>query len=163
MKVTAQIHFPADPAATFAVLVDKGFQEEVCRATGSVDTDVSIDQSGGGATIRTSRELPTDDFPDFIKKFVGDTVHVVRVDTWGPAAADGARDGTITVDIKGAPVRLSGTITLRPQGAQTVEDVQGDLKAAVPLVGGKIEKAVAPSIRGAVAKEQEVGGRWLTH
>lgn len=162
MKVTAQIHFPADPAATFAVLVDKGFQEEVCRSTGAVATDVSIDQNGGGATIRTSRELPTDDFPDFIKKFVGDTVHVVRVDTWGPAAADGARDGTITVDIKGAPVRLSGTITLRPQGAQTVEDVQGDLKAAIPLVGGKIEKAVAPSIRGAVAKEQEVGARWLT-
>jgi hypothetical protein len=85
----------------------------------------------------------------------------VRVDTWGPAAADGARDGTIVVEIKGAPVRLTGTITLRPEGAGTVEDVQGDLKAAVPLVGGKIEKVVAPSIQGAVAKEQEVGLRWL--
>jgi hypothetical protein len=162
VKVTAQIRFAADPVATFAVLADKGFQEEVCRATGSVGTDVSIDQSGGGATIRTNRELPTADFPDFLKKFVGDTVHVVRVDTWGPAAADGARDGTITVEIKGAPVRLSGTITLRPDGAGTVEDVQGELKAGVPLVGGKIEKAVAPSIRGGVAKEEEVGARWLT-
>jgi hypothetical protein len=162
VKVTAQIRFAADPAATFAMLADKGFQEEVCQATGSVSTDVSIDQSAGGATIRTSRELPTEDFPDFLRKFVGDTVHVVRVDSWGAAAADGSRDGTITVEIKGAPVRLSGTITLRPDGAETVEDVQGDLKAAVPLVGGKIEKAVAPSIRGAVAKEQEVGARRLT-
>jgi hypothetical protein len=162
VKVTAQIRFAADPAATFAVLVDKAFQEEVCRATGSVGTEVSIDESAGGATIRTSRELPTADFPDFLRKFVGDTVHVVRVDSWGPAAADGARDGTITVEIKGAPVRLSGTITLRAQGGETVEDVQGDLKASVPLLGGKIEKAVAPSIRGAVGKEEEVGGRWLT-
>jgi hypothetical protein len=161
VKVTAQIRFAADPAATFAVLADQGFQEEVCRATGSVGTEVSVEQSADGATIRTSRELPTADFPDFVKKFVGDTVHVVRVDSWGPAAADGARDGTITVEIKGAPVRLTGTITLRADGAGTVEDVEGDLKASVPLVGGKIEKAVAPSIRGAVAKEQEVGARWL--
>jgi hypothetical protein len=161
VKVTAHIRFAADPARAFALLADEGFQEEVCRATGAVGSEVSVDQTGGGATIRTNSELPTDQFPDFLKKFVGDTVHVVRVDTWGPAAADGARDGTIVVEIKGAPVRLTGTITLRPEGAETVEDVQGDLKAAVPLVGGKIEKVVAPSIQGAVAKEQEVGLRWL--
>jgi hypothetical protein len=122
---------------------------------------VSVDESAGGATIRTTRVLPTEEFPDFVRKFVGDTVHVVRVDTWGPAAADGGRDGTIVVEIKGAPVRLAGTITLRPEGSATVQDVQSDLKASVPLVGGKIEKAVAPAIRGAVGKEEEVGARWL--
>ena len=161
MKVTAQIRFAADPAKTFAVLMDEDFQEEVCRSTGSVGTEVSVDQTGGGATIRTSRELPTDQFPDFIKKFVGDTVHVVRVDTWGPAAADGARDGTIVVEIKGAPVRLTGTITLRPQGAETIEDVDGDLKASVPLIGGKIEKAAAPAIREAIDIEGRTAQEWL--
>jgi hypothetical protein len=161
VKVTAQIRYAADPATTFAMLLDHGFQEEVCRATGAVSHEVSVDEAGGGATIRTSRELPTDDFPDFIKTFVGDTVHVVRVDQWAAAAADGSRDGTIVVEIKGAPVRLDGSITLRPDGPGTAESVQGDLKASVPLLGGKVERAVEPSIRSAVAKEEEVGGRWL--
>jgi len=111
--------------------------------------------------VRTTRELPTDDFPDFLRKFVGDTVRVVRVDQWAAAAADGSRDGTIVVEIKGAPVRLDGTITLRPGGPGSVESVHGDLKGSVSLIGGKVEKAVEPSIRAAVAKEEEVGGRWL--
>ena len=161
MKVTAQIEYASDPATTFAMLLDRGFQEEVCRATGAVNHEVSIDQVGDGATIRTTRELATNDFPDFIRTFVGDTVQVVRVDTWGPAAADGSRDGTIVVEIKGAPVRLDGTITMRPAGAGVVESVEGNLKASVPFIGGKVEKAVEPSIRSAVAVEERVGTRWL--
>ena len=161
MKVTAQIRYAADPATTFAMLLDPAFQEAVCRATGAVDHEVSVDEAAGGATIRTSRKLPTDDFPDFIKTFVGGTVHVARVDTWGPAAADGSRDGTIVVEIKGAPVRLEGTLSLRRDGASSVEDVRGDLKASVPLIGGRIEKAVEPTIRAAVAKEEQVAARWL--
>jgi Protein of unknown function (DUF2505) len=165
VNVTAQIRYAADPATAFAMLVDEGFQEQVCRATGSTGYEVAVDRSGAradaGATIRTTRELPTDQFPDFVQKFVGSTVHVERVDTWQAAAPDGSRDGTIVVEIKGAPVRLTGTLRLRAEGPATVEDVQGDLKAAVPLVGGRIEKAVEPPIRAAVATEEKVGARWL--
>jgi hypothetical protein len=161
VKVTAQIRYAADPATTFAMLLDPQFQEEVCRATGAVSQEVSVDPTPHGATIRTVRELPTADFPDFVRTFVGDTVHVVRVDTWGPAAVDGSRDGTIVVEIKGAPVRLDGTITMRPDGGGVVESVEGNLKASVPLLGGKVEKAVEPSIRSAVATEEKVGVRWL--
>jgi Protein of unknown function (DUF2505) len=161
VKVTAQIRYAADPATTFAMLLDHGFQEQVCRETGARAFDVSVEQAGDGGTVRTTRELPTDEFPDFVRTFVGDTVQVVRVDTWGAAAADGSRRGSIVVEIKGAPVRLEGSITLRPEGAATVEDVSGDLKASVPLVGGRIEKAVEPPIRAAVAKEEQVGARWL--
>jgi hypothetical protein len=161
VKVTAQIRYAADPATTFAMLLDRDFQEQVCRATGASGYQVAVEESGGGGTVRTDRQLPTDQFPDFVKTFVGDTVHVVRVDTWGPAAADGSRSGTIVVEIKGAPVRLQGTLSLRPDGGSSVEDVQGDLKASVPLLGGRIEKAVEPPIRSAVATEERVGARWL--
>jgi hypothetical protein len=161
VNVTAQIRYAADPATTFAMLLDRGFQEQVCRATGATGFEVDVEQLDDGGTVRTDRQLPTDQFPDFVKTFVGDIVHVVRVDTWGAAEADGSRAGTIVVEIKGAPVRLEGTLRLRPEGAATVEDVQGDLKASVPLIGGRIEKAVEPPIRSAVAKEEQVGARWL--
>jgi hypothetical protein len=161
VKVNAQIRYAADPATTFAMLLDRDFQEQVCRATGATGFDVAVQQAAGGGTVRTDRELPTDQFPDFVRTFVGDTVHVVRLDTWGPAAADGSRDGTLVVEIKGAPVRLEGTLSLRPDGASSVEDVRGDLKASVPLLGGRIEKAVEPPIRAAVATEERVAASWL--
>jgi hypothetical protein len=50
---------------------------------------------------------------------------------------------------------------MRPDGTGTVEDVDGDLKASVPFIGGKVEKAVGPPLRAAIAKEQEIGTRWL--
>lgn len=162
MKLTAQIRYAADPAAVFAMLTDPTFQAEVCQATGALSHSVDVQESDGGATVTTAREMPTDQFPDFVKRLVGDTVQVVRVDRWAAAAGDGGRAGTVVVEIKGAPVRLSGTLRLTGDGAATVEDVDGDLKASVPLMGGKIEKAVEPPLRAAVAKEGEIGARWLS-
>ncbi|GAA4357820.1 DUF2505 domain-containing protein [Angustibacter luteus] len=161
MKFLADIRYDAAPDDVFAMLTDPDFQRQVCEATGAIDHSVDVEQAGGGATITTTRTLPADDLPDFVRKFVGSTLKVMRVDHWGAAGADGAREGTVVVEIQGAPVRLSGTIALAPDGAGTAERVDGDLKASVPLVGGKIEKAAEPAIRAAIAKEQELGTGWL--
>lgn len=161
MQVTAQITYPAAPEAVFAMLTDEAFLTQVCEATGAVRHQVGVVREGAGATVTTRRELPTDQVPDFVKRFVGETLTVLRVDTWGPAAADGSRAGTLVVDIVGAPVRLTGTLALRADGAGTVEDVDGDLKASVPLVGGRIEKATEPAIRAGLRKEDRLGQAWL--
>jgi hypothetical protein len=39
--------------------------------------------------------------------------------------------------------------------------IEGELKASVPLVGGRIEKAAAPAVAGAFHGEGETGRRWL--
>ena len=46
-------------------------------------------------------------------------------------------------------------------GLGTRIDLDGDLKAKIPLLGGKIEKAAEGPILGAIEKEQEVGTAWL--
>lgn len=161
MQVTASIPYPADPEAVFAMLTDKAFLTQVCEATGAVRHEVSVTRDGDGASVTTRRELPTDQIPDFVKRFVGQTLTVVRVDHWQPAAPDGSRQGSIVVEIVGAPVRLSGTLTLRPDGTGTLEDVDGELKASVPLVGGKVEKAAEPAIRSGLRKEEKLGRAWL--
>lgn len=161
MKFTADIRYAAAPDAVFAMLVDPAFQDQVCAATGALEHSVDVQQAGGGATITTTRKLPADDLPDFVRTFVGDTLDVMRVDHWGPVGADGGREGTVVVEITGAPVRLSGTITMAADGSGTVERVDGDLKASIPLLGGKVEKAAEPAMRAAISKEQEIGTDWL--
>ncbi|WP_426566045.1 DUF2505 domain-containing protein [Angustibacter sp. McL0619] len=161
MKFTADIRYEAAPADVFAMLTTSDFQRQVCDATGAIDSSVDVEEAGGGATITTTRTLPADDLPDFVRRFVGSTLQVMRVDHWGAADATGARSGTVVVEIKGAPVRLTGTLALAADGSGTAERVDGDLKASIPLVGGKVEKAAEPAIRSAIAKEQEIGNEWL--
>lgn len=47
-------------------------------------------------------------------------------------------------------------------GADVVHRVEGDLRASVPLIGSKIEKAAEPAIKGAIRVEERTGRAWLT-
>ena len=162
MRLSAEIRYDADPATVFGMLTDADFQERKCAATGALDHEVEIDEyDDGSAAIRTSRTMPTDQVPDFVRTFVGQTLRVVQVDDWQPAAPDGSRDGTAVVEIKGAPVRLAAAMTLQADGAGTRQTIDGDLKASVPLIGGRIEKAIEPALQAAIRVEQREGRGWL--
>ena len=161
MQVNVQITYPATAEAVFAVLTDREFLADVCRATGALSHTVDVEDDGAGVTVTTRRDLPTDEVPDFVKRFVGQTLTVVRVDRWDAPGPDGSRRGTLSLEIAGAPVRLTGTLGLRAEGESAVQDVDGDLKASVPLVGGKIEKAAEPAIRAGLRAEERVARQWL--
>ena len=161
MKLAADISYDASPDAVFAMLVDPEFQERKCVATGAVSHEVDIEQAGGGATITTRRTLPTDQIPDFVQKFVGPHLDVLQADHWGPAEADGSRRGTIVVEVKNAPIRLTGTLWLHADGGGSRVAVEGDLKASVPLVNGKVERAAEQPMRSAISVEERIGKEWL--
>jgi hypothetical protein len=157
VQVNAKVFYPASPDVVFEMLVDRAFCERVCEATGAIRYEVEIERDAGAATITTRRELPTDQVPDYARGFIGSSLEVVRVDHWDAPDADGNRDGTVTVEIKGAPIRLNGSLALRVDDAGTQELIAGDLKASIPLLGGKIEKAAEPALMSAIRKEEEVG------
>jgi hypothetical protein len=161
VRLTAELRYPADPATVFAMLADPAFQERKLAATGALEHDVTVESRDGAATVRSRRTMPTDQVPDLVRNLVGSTLTVVQVEEWGPADADGGRRGTVAVEVSGAPVRLEGTLRLAPAGGGTVETVDGDLKARVPLIGGRIEKAAEPAIRMAIETEQREGLAWL--
>jgi hypothetical protein len=162
VRLRAEIRYDADPAAVFAMLTDTAFQERKCAATGALQSEVEIERfPDGGATIRTRRTLPTDQIPDFARTFVGRTLDVVQVDDLGAPNADGRRQGSVIVEIKGAPVRFAGSLALDPFGAGTLETLDGDIKASVPLVGGRLERALEPALQAAIRVEQREGRAWL--
>lgn len=162
MKLQEEIRYDAPPADVAAMLADPAFVEDKCRRTGAIEQTVEVDGDAGGAfTVTTVRTMPTDDFPDVARKFVGETVVIKQVDSWHAAGADGSRTGDVRLKIAGAPVELLGTMTLTPAGGGTVQELLGDLKASVPLLGGKLEKAAAPAVVMALRKEGEVGREYL--
>ena len=163
MRLSAELRYEADPATVYEMISDLKFQERKFANTGSVSYEVTLDaHEDGGITVTSRRELPTDRVPDFLRSFVGSTVKVQQVEEWGAAEADGVRNGNLIADLSGMPVRFTARLSLVTSDAGTLEIVQGDLKASVPLIGGKVEKAVEPAIKAAVAAEQRTGRDWLT-
>lgn len=160
MDLYSELRFDADPAAVFAMLTDEAYIEKKTMAANAIRHTVTVRRDGDRATIDLLRVMPPD-VPDFVRRFVGDTIDIKQRDTWGPAAADGSREGGIELEMSGAPVRATGTMTLVPNGGSTVLTIKGLLKASVPLVGGKIEQAVHQGLTEAAKIEERVGRDWL--
>ncbi len=162
MRITEKIDYPAGPEAVFAMLTSEAFQERKCAEAGALSHDVDITQTAGGARIVTNRDLPTDGLPDFAKSMVGNRLAITETYVWAAAGGEGSRPGTLTVEVAGAPVALHATVRMAPGGSGTTIVIDGDLKAAIPLFGGKVEKASAPAVIDAILGEQRTGTAWLT-
>jgi hypothetical protein len=161
MKITERIDYAAAPAAVFAMLTDPAFQEAKCIEAGSQRHESTVTPAGDGARIVTQRDLPADNLPDFVRSIVGDTLSVTETYDWGAPADDGGRDGRLVVEVAGAPVALRAKVRLVPGGGTTAMTIDGDLKASIPLLGGKVEKAAAPAVIHAIRGEGRTGARWL--
>lgn len=162
MRLSAEIRYDAAPSTVYQMISDPQFQERKLANTGALSYDVTVDShEDGGITVTSRRELPTDRVPDFVKGFVGQTIKVEQVEEWEAVEADGVRNGSLVADVSGMPVKFTARLSLVPSGDGTLEVVQGDLKASVPLIGGRVEKATEPAIKAAVAAEERTGRDWL--
>lgn len=160
MDLNTTLRFPADPGTVFEMLVDPDYVGRKAAAANAIRHEVSVQRDGDSAKIWLLRVMPPD-VPDFVRRFVGDTIDLEQTDVWGPAASDGSRDGTISIDMREAPVRLRGTMILVPDGRATRTEVSGTIKASIPLIGGKVESAVHDALILAASREEEVGRQWL--
>ncbi|HET7799154.1 MAG TPA: DUF2505 domain-containing protein [Humibacillus xanthopallidus] len=161
MKITERIDYTAAPDAVFAMLTDPAFQEAKCLEAGSARHESAVTPAGDGARVVTQRDLPAHNLPDFARSIVGDTLSVTETYDWAGAGADGSREGSLVVEVAGAPVALRAKVRLVPGAGNTVMTIDGDLKASIPLLGGKVEKAAAPAVIDAIHGEGRTGARWL--
>jgi hypothetical protein len=157
----AEQRFPAAPDEVAAMLADEDFVRRWCQATHAAQVTVAIDGAPPAPfTVTTKRAYPTDSFPSFARRFVGDALEIGQTDHWS-ASGDGTWVGESEVATTGAPARMQARVTLVPEGDMTRQVVHGQLKAAIPLVGGKVEALMYDAITGALAVMERVGRDWL--
>lgn len=163
MKIKRSWTYPAPVADVYAMVTDEAYQRRKSEATSTDGGTVELAQTAdGGHLITVARVLPTDAFPENIRAMVGNTITVVETQTWGLDGDDGSRVADLAVDVKGTPASMKGTVTLTPvSDTQTRLDVDGDLKGGIPIIGGKIEKAAAPSFIHALEQEERIGTEYL--
>ncbi len=161
MRISETVEHAADPERVLEMLCSSDYQDLKCERSGSLEHEVVIEVEEEATTVVTRRRLPTDGFPDFARSFVGEAVDVIETQRWGPEQEDGGRTAVLTVELPRTPVHLTGSVRLEPSENGTLQTVEGELKARVPLLGGRIEQAVAPVISSAVRLEAAVGRDWL--
>lgn len=161
MKISETVDYPATPDAVFAMLTDEQFQARKCEAAGALRHDSAVEPVGEGVRIVTKRDLPTEGLPDFAKSLIGRKLAITETYDWGPARTDGSRFGELDVEVAGAPVSLKARVALVPNGAGTQMRIDGDLKASIPLLGGKVERSAAPAVIDGIHQEGRTGRAWL--
>jgi Protein of unknown function (DUF2505) len=162
MRIDAQITYPdATPEQAFGLAVDPEFRAAVWEATAALDYYVEVDEhDDGSASVQVHRVIPAQ-VPDFVKKLVGDTVELTQTEEWSVPDAAGRRSAKLLLEIAGQPAKMTGTIVLDRDGTGVTEQITGDLKVSIPLLGKKIEPEIAKGIYAAIKVEQKTGRAWL--
>lgn len=153
--------YPVTPDEVYAMVTDQAFQEAKCAATGAVDYDVSITGPAERAHVLAHRIVPTDVFPDFAKSIVGPTLGITETWAWDLPGVDGSRRARLEVRVGDLPVGFHASVHMVPTSTGTRLDIDGDLKARIPLLGSKVERAAEPAIDSAIRHEQATGDTWL--
>ncbi len=162
MDVRTELSYPgARLADVYGLAVDAEFRAAVCVATGALDHDVDVRRSGDGSTVVAVRRTMAADVPDFVRRFVGDTIAIVQTESWAPADASRLRSADLSLQISGQPAAMSGALTLEELADGVRELVRGDLRVSIPFLGKKIEGEIARGILAAARKEEQVGRQWL--
>jgi hypothetical protein len=156
MKFRHELRYDASPVAVFEMLADAAFREAACAAQEVISAEVHLERDGNGFSLTVDQEQRTDDLPPFARTFAGHSTRAVQREEW-----DDSTGGTLRIDAPGKPSEMKGTITLRPEGSETVEIVELDLRVKVPLIGGKLEKLLAERVTAGMDAEHAVGVRWL--
>src|SRR5690606_37408096 len=98
MDLRTQLRFDADPATVFEMFTHEEYLARKTRAANAVRHEARVTRNGDRVTVRLLRVMPPD-VPDFVRKFVGDTIDLDQTDVWEPAAPDGSRRGTVSIDM----------------------------------------------------------------
>lgn len=162
MHLQATLNYDADVARVGGMLADAEFVDDKLVASGALSHHGNVvGDPERGFTVTTRREMPTDTIPPQFRGFVGSTLEVRHVEAWEPVA-DGERKGSVVLEIVGAPVRFTGRLRLAPADAGSAIEVDGDLKASLPLFAAALEEAAAGAVRAALDAEQRAGAAWLS-
>jgi hypothetical protein len=162
VHVRVQLRYDAEVPAVAAMLADERYASARVEASGAAVEQVDVVGAADAAfTVTTRRSVPTDQIPAQARAFVGSRLEVRQVEAWEASEADGSRHGSVVVESVGAPVRLTGTVTLAPDSGASTLTYDGELKATVPLFASSVEQAAVGAVRSALQAEQDAGTRWL--
>ena len=145
VKFGFEQRWTADVDDVVEVYLDEGFWSSLAGlTTTSPPTVLGIDRTGDRAVVRLHWVL-TVDLPREAARFIDpDDVAWVEVTEWDLSTRSATVD--FQPDQAAGLLRASAEAALRPDGADAVRTVSGELKVRIPLLGHKVEPVIVEGV-----------------
>ena len=134
------------------MLTDPAFREKAAWAQQVESVDVTV----VGSEVRIDMQQPNTDIPAFARKIAGARIHAIQAETW-----NGSDTAEFSITTPSMPTGISGTRRLIADGDVTLDTFDGEAKAKVPLIGGKLESLISTKLKTGWDIEHGVGTAWL--
>lgn len=144
---TVKYTYAQDVETVYKFLSDPEVARERSIAMGERDIKVTKD----GETVTNIRTVDAE-IPGFAAKLLKPSNTVVEVKSWSAAS----KSAKLSVDVKGAPTQLEGTIRLTPKGSGTEYTFDYTAICKIPLIGGKL----ASYVEGVTKKGADTEFAW---
>jgi len=137
-----------------AMLTNENYARIRAERTGALEVTVDRVESPNGITLNIERVLPAK-VPGFAKSLVGEVIRIDEEQVWSAASA------TFRATFS-APMSVTGTITVEAVGpSTTLVRTDAEVRASVPLVGGKLEGLAREQFERYLSAEIEIAKDWL--
>lgn len=160
MHFSTSVHYDASADRVVKLWCDPEFHRAKARQAGATSTEVSIrDEAQLTITIRAS--IPSAMLPSAARKFVGDVLQLTTVEVWDSPNEAGIRNGTLSLDIAGAPVQVSAQMQLLPREHSCQRTLDGEVAAKIPLFARAVEKAAVGAVDDVMGAEAKIARQFL--
>lgn len=150
MKVHVKHSIKTNLASVFKLCTEQKSQEQVYAQLGGTDVKIKREGRAPNVKLRIARKEAANP-PAAIRKLVPATTEVSHTEDWG-ADGDGY-SADIAIDIKGVPVKISGTKSLQPEKGGCVVEWKFDVTSGIPLLGGIIASFAGGEVEQKLEKE----------
>jgi hypothetical protein len=153
--------YEVSPGRLYATLADREYLDAKLAAIGGNNAailDHAADADTAKYTLRqgVSRQY----LPGAVQKILRGDLIIERAETWRRGAGDNY-EGTISARVKDAPGNISGNLRISGSEASGQFQVDGEVRVDVPLIGGKIEEAIAEQVVRLLRREGQFTEEWL--
>lgn len=153
--------YEASLRAVLAMLQDREATVAKYRSMGHREIHIDeLEATDESLRVVSSRVVEVD-LPGFAKRVLKPTNTMIQTDEWHQSE-DGSWQGTFDVEVRGAPVHISGTMALIPVAGGTVHKVTARVDVSVPLIGGRIaDWAGKGDVSRSIDGEYSFNDSWL--
>ncbi|HWU68690.1 MAG TPA: DUF2505 domain-containing protein [Stenotrophobium sp.] len=138
-------HFDQSADDVLKHFTDPDFLRRKYTALGRQDIEIlehQVDKKQARLQIRYS-DKPDMEVPDFAKRLVPTRAVVLQKTKWDLQS----RTGEVRVESAGAPMVVRCTLQLRDEGKACSNTLHWEVSCPVPLIGGKLEKALVAGLK----------------
>lgn len=153
MKIQVKHSLKTDVGSAFKLCTEQKSQEAVYAKLPGTGVQIKREGRSPNVVLRISRTMPANP-PAALKRLVPATNEVSHTEKWA-VAGDGYA-ASIAVEIRGVPVKITGTKALQPEKGGSSVQWNFDISSGIPLLGSVIASFAGEELKKNLADEFKV-------